>query len=66
MNNKYPVAPREVQLLINSADRMKRAYLTKIFDKVNAGFLKKEAWLHLRLTINLLRKLYFSKKENKK
>ena len=63
MNNNRPAPPREVQLLINSADRMKRTYAAKLFDKLNIAFLKKEAWLHLRITLNLLRKLYFGSRK---
>lgn len=53
--------PREVILLQNSAERLTRVYKTAVFDKLNVAFIKREARLHLRLTLKLLRKVYWGR-----
>lgn len=53
--------PREVVLLQNSAERLTRAYKTPLFDKMNVAFVKRETMLHLRLTLRLLKKIYWGR-----
>ena len=54
-------APREIQLLQNSAERLTKAYKTAVFDKLNVAFIKRETRLHLSLTLKLLRKIYLGR-----
>jgi hypothetical protein len=53
--------PREVTLLQNSAERLTRVYKTAVFDKMNVAFIKREVKLHLKLTLKLLRKIYWGR-----
>ena len=45
---------RDIQLVFNSADRLKRAINCQTFDKLNKLFLKREARLHFKLTVRFL------------
>ena len=44
----------DIQMMWNSADRLKRAINCQTFDKVNRLFLKREARLHFKLAMRFL------------
>ena len=44
----------DIQLLLNSAERLKRTINCQVFDKLNKAFLKREAKLHFKLTVRFM------------
>jgi len=47
----------DIQLLLNSAERLKRTINCQVFDKLNKAFLKREAKLHFKLTVRFMVKM---------
>jgi hypothetical protein len=47
----------DIQLLLNSAERLKRALNCQVFDKLNKAFIKREAKLHFKLTVRFLTRM---------
>jgi len=57
MTDKDIQLRRDIQMMWNSADRLKRALNCQVFDKLNKAFLKREAKLHFKLTVRLLTRM---------
>ncbi len=51
---KKPNLAHDIQLILNSAERLKRTVNTTVFDKYNKVFLRNETKLHFKLTARLL------------
>lgn len=57
MTDKDNELRRDIQMMWNSADRLKRAINCQKFDKLNKAFLKREAKLHFKLTVSFLTRM---------
>jgi hypothetical protein len=51
---KKPDLARDIQLILNSAERLKRGLNTKVFDGLNKVFFRNEAKLHFKLTVRFM------------
>lgn len=54
MTDKDGELRHDIQLLLNSAERLKRTINCQVFDKLNKAFLKREAKLHFKLTVRFM------------
>ncbi len=54
MTDKDGELRHDIQLLLNSAERLKRTINCQVFDKRNKAFLKREAKLHFKLTVRFM------------